>query len=104
MANDLQEYLAKFGCKLNVKVNLVKCPPFYLFWLLTYLLEPCIENSGKFFVNFGQNMAIENLKAYLILALLNFLKNMALWLYMTSKKKKKRKKRGCSCENNFFLF
>jgi hypothetical protein len=44
MANDLQEYLAKFVCKLNVKVNLVK----YLHFYFGYLLKQCIEKSGKF--------------------------------------------------------
>jgi len=44
----------------------------------------------QIFVNCGQNMAIENLKENLILALLIF--NIDLWLYITSKKKRKKKK------------
>jgi hypothetical protein len=53
-----------------------------------YLPEPCIEEIWRIFLNFGQNMAIENLKENLILALLIF--NTALWLYITTTKKKKK--------------
>jgi len=47
----------------------------------------------QIFVNFGQNMAIENLKENLILALLIF--NIALWLY--NQEKKRKKKGGLTC-------
>jgi hypothetical protein len=41
------------------------------FYMVGYLLEPCIE-IWRFFLNFFQILAIENLKKLLILALLMF--------------------------------
>jgi hypothetical protein len=40
--DDLQEDLAKFDYKLNMKVKIAKHPFFF-----AYLLEPCIERSSK---------------------------------------------------------
>ncbi len=36
------------------------------FFYFGYLLKQCIEEIWQIFVNFGQNMAIENLKENLI--------------------------------------
>jgi len=58
--DDLQRDLANFGYyKLNMKVKFVKHPSSSSsFWLP--LLEPCAE-IWRFFLNFGQILAVENL-------------------------------------------
>jgi hypothetical protein len=57
--DDLQGDLANFGYyKLNMKEKFVKHPPSSSFWLP--LLETCAE-IWRFFLNFGQILAIENL-------------------------------------------
>jgi hypothetical protein len=57
--DDLQGDLANFGYyKLNMKVKFVKHTSSSSFWLP--LLEPCAE-IWRFFLNFGQILAVENL-------------------------------------------
>ncbi len=67
--NDPQEDLARFGYKLNMKVNFLKNILLY-FWLL--LLEPRIETCWRYSLNFDRILAIENLKMNMILAHLIF--------------------------------
>jgi hypothetical protein len=52
-----EEDLARFGNKLNMKVNCVKRPSI----IFGYLLEPCIEIKEKI-LKFHRILAIENLK------------------------------------------
>jgi hypothetical protein len=60
--DDQDEDLARFGDKLNMKVNCVKHPSIFF----GYLLEPCIEIEEKI-LNFHRVLAIENLKKHMIL-------------------------------------
>jgi hypothetical protein len=80
--DEAQEGLARFGYKLNMKVNFYKRPSF----LLPAYLNHVYLKLWRYFLNFGQIMAIENIKKHLIcLALLIFI--IAFWLFVASKTK-----------------
>jgi len=77
--NYQQEYLAKFGYKLNVKVKFLKTS----FYIFGYFLP----EIGIFFLSFGRIMAIVKVKKHMILSLLIF--NIAFWLCIANPLKKK---------------
>jgi hypothetical protein len=64
--HDAQEDLARFGYKLNMKGIFKKHPSF-----LGYILELCIEISWLK-KKFGQVLASQYLKEYLVISLLDF--------------------------------
>jgi hypothetical protein len=66
----LQEDLAKFGYKLNTKAKTFVTHR-SLFGLSTYYFKHILEIC-RFFLNFEQHLAIENLKEWLFLALVVF--------------------------------
>jgi hypothetical protein len=62
-----QEYLARFGYKLNYESNFYKKKP--CIFLVSYF-DPCIIEIWKKFLKFGRIMAIEKLQKHMILAFL----------------------------------
>jgi hypothetical protein len=77
--DDPKEDLARFAYNLNMKVFFTK----KAFFLIGYLLEPCIE-IWRYFFNFWSTSGY--IRKHLILALLIF--NIASWPYIYPAKKK----------------
>jgi hypothetical protein len=82
--NDQQEYLAKLGYKLNVKVKKKNLILLY-FWLLSISTK---YGNWKIFLKFWSNYGYFKVKKHMILSLLIF--NIAFWLCTANPPKKKR--------------
>jgi len=82
---DPQEDLAIFDYKLNAKVKFLKTS----FYIFGYLLEPCIERFGNFFLYIFliELWLIENLKNQLFSSFI--CQYISFWLYIASKKIKR---------------